>query len=196
MVRIHPVFLRFACLGWGLLLVSLLRVSPVNAGLAAGDRLEGFSLEESGGGEFHYPADAAGKVVFLNFWASWCPECKAELPELEKIWEKYKGRPFVLLAVNVDRKRKAADKFLNKMKKKVKLDMIILYDNDQKVINAAQPVGIPASYLIGPTGTVEKVYFSFKEGYIEMYERDIEALVERTEGEAAPARAGQVKGTP
>ena len=172
--------------------VSLLFLTAANAGLAAGDRMEDFSLEKSEGGKFHFPADAAGKVVFLNFWASWCPECKIELPELAKIWKKYKGRSFVLLAVNVDRKRKAADKFL----KKIKLDMVVLYDNDQKIINAAAPVGIPASYLIGPAGKVKKVYFGLKEDYIEMYEKDIEALVDEVEAAAPPAETDQKMGAP
>ncbi len=192
MVRIHSVLFRSACFGLVFFFVSLLFLTAANAGLAAGDRMEDFSLEKSEGGKFHFPADAAGKVVFLNFWASWCPECKIELPELAKIWKKYKGRSFVLLAVNVDRKRKAADKFL----KKIKLDMVVLYDNDQKIINAAAPVGIPASYLIGPAGKVKKVYFGFKEDYIEMYEKDIEALVDEVEAAAPPAETDQKMGAP
>jgi thiol-disulfide isomerase/thioredoxin len=114
----------------------------------------------------------AGKVVFLNFWASWCPECKIELPELAKMQQNYEDQPFVFLAVSTDRKQKAADKFL----KKVGLNIVVLYDSKQKVVNTFSPVGMPASYLIGPSGKVEKVYLGFKKEYIEMYRNDIEAL--------------------
>ncbi len=159
-------------IGCALVLAALVYVVPAMAGLKEGDPVEAFSLEKGDGGAFSYPADAEGKVIFLNFWASWCPECKIELPELVAIREKYKDRPFVLLAVNMDRKRRAADKFL----KKAGLDLVVLFDNEQKVINAFAPVGVPASYLIGPTGKVEKVYVGFKKEYIEKYIKDIEEL--------------------
>jgi peroxiredoxin len=174
--------------GWlGLIFVfaSFVVAGPVGAGLGEGDSVGAFSLEKSGGGTFQYPEDAKGKVVFLNFWASWCPECKVELPELVDIQEKYEDRSFVLLAVNMDRKRKSADKFL----KKVGLDIMVLFDNEQKVINTFAPVGVPASYLIGPTGKVEKVYIGFKKDYIEKYVADIEALLEKNAG-TAPSSAG------
>jgi len=132
-------------------IASFVFAGPAKAGLGVGDSVEAFSVEKSGGGKFQYPEDAKDKVVFLNFWASWCPECKVELPELVKIQEKYEDRPFALLAVNMDRKRKAADKFLEK----AGLDVLVLYDNEQKVINAFAPVGVPASYLIGPDGKVD-----------------------------------------
>jgi thiol-disulfide isomerase/thioredoxin len=123
-----------------------------------------------GGGVARFPQDFQAKVVFLNFWASWCPECKIELPELAKIQDKYKGEPFVLIAVNIDKKRETADKFL----KKLGLDLFVLYDTEQVLIKSFEPVGIPASYLIGPDGKVEKFYLGFDKYYIEKYTTDIE----------------------
>jgi thiol-disulfide isomerase/thioredoxin len=160
----------------------LVFVVPASAGLADGGVVPAFSLEKGSGGTFEYPTDAKGKVVFLNFWASWCPECKIELPELVAIKEKYKGRPFVLLPVNADRSRKAAVKFFEK----AGLDLMVFYDDDQKVINAFAPVGIPASFLIGPTGKVEKVYVGFRKDYIEKYIKDIDTLLTGMDAEAAP----------
>ena len=167
-------------------IASFVFAGPAKAGLGVGDSVEAFSVEKSGGGKFQYPEDAKDKVVFLNFWASWCPECKVELPELVKIQEKYEDRPFALLAVNMDRKRKAADKFLEK----AGLDVLVLYDNEQKVINAFAPVGVPASYLVGPTGRVEKVYIGFKKEYIEKYVADIEALLEKGVGASSSSPGG------
>ena len=187
MGQVNPLLVKSGCLGWAFLFAGLVFAFPAGAGLGAGDPVGAFSLEKSGGGEFHYPADARGKVVFLNFWASWCPECKIELPELVEIRNKYRDQPFLLLAVNVDRTRKAADKFL----KKVGLDIVVLYDNDQKVINAFTPVGVPASYLIGPSGKVVKVYVGFKKDYIEMYMEDIKALMRRGVQETTPAKTDQ-----
>jgi peroxiredoxin len=187
MVFMNFQLLRTGRLGVMLVFLSLASVAPAGAGLALGDAVEAFSLEQSSGGTFRYPEDAKGKVVFLNFWASWCPECKVELPELVEIQEKYKDRSFALLAVNTDRKRKSADKFL----KKVGLDILVLYDSEQKVIKAFSPVGMPASYLIGPTGRVEKVYIGFKEEYIEKYLADIKALLERNQGQDVAAETDE-----
>ena len=47
-------------------------------------------------------SDYRGKIVFLNFWATWCPPCRMELPSMEKLSERLKGQPFIILAVNVD----------------------------------------------------------------------------------------------
>ncbi len=133
-----------------------------------------FSLEKKGGGTFAYPEEARGKVVFLNFWASWCPECKAELPELGKMNKKLQDQPFLFLAVNIDKKRKAADRFL----KKAGLDLRVLYDTERKVVNAFGPVGMPASYLIDAEGKIQKVYLGFKHEYLEKYAEDIDALLQ------------------
>jgi thiol-disulfide isomerase/thioredoxin len=187
MIRKNRVLPGSGCLGWALVFASLLCANPAGAGMGVGDAVGAFSLEKGGGGTYEYPADAKGKVIFLNFWASWCPECKIELPELVAIREKYRDRPFVLLAVNMDRKRKAADKFLEK----AGLDIVVLYDNEQKMVNAFAPVGVPASYLIGPTGKVEKVYVGFKKDYIEMYIDDVKALMGEGVEEATPAETDQ-----
>ena len=185
MDRLNRVARRIWFLGWALVCIGLMCTPSAWAGLVVGDQVQVFSLEKTDGGVFRYPQDVAGKVVFLNFWASWCPECKVELPELVEIQEKYKDRPFALLAVSMDRKRKSADKFL----KKAGLDIVVLFDNEQKVINAFAPVGVPASYLIGPDGKVDKVYVGFRKDYIEMYLADIEALLEKSAG-ADPSSLG------
>ncbi len=134
-------------------LLSGLGGETAHAGLVADDTVPPFSGETGDGGTFQYPRDVQGKVLFLNFWASWCPECKQELPELEKIVRRFRNEPFILLAVNTDRKRKGMKKFLNKHP----MDLPLLYDNGQKLVKTFGPRGMPVSYLIGPRGKVEKV---------------------------------------
>ncbi len=193
MIRQNRVLPGSGGIGWALVLATLAFATPVDAGLGEGDAVEAFSLEQGSGGTFEYPTDAKGKVVFLNFWASWCPECKIELPELIAIRDKYKGRPFVLLAVNADRSRKAGVKFF----KKSGLDLNVLYDDEQKVINAFAPVGIPASFLIGPTGKVEKVYVGFKKDYIEKYIKDIDTILTGADaGKALPEQTAEEASKP
>ena len=47
-------------------------------------------------------ADLKGKVVFLNLWATWCPPCKEEMPAMERLWQRYKGRGVVVIALSMD----------------------------------------------------------------------------------------------
>jgi thiol-disulfide isomerase/thioredoxin len=164
-----------------------------HAGMMEGDPVQPFALEKRGGGTFRFPEDAEGKVVFLDFWASWCPECKTELPELVALKKTFGNRPFLLVCVNVDRQRKAADKFLDKLG----LDVPVLYDNDQKLVNSFRPVGVPASFLVGPAGRVQKVYLGFRKDSMDVYRRDIGELVGVVERErAATVPAGPGDGAP
>jgi len=166
-------------IGYSALLIGVVALScwlysrPVLAEVGSGDKIQAFSLEKRGEGSFTYPQDTEGKVVFINFWAAWCAECKIELPELDTIRNKYKDQPFILLAVNIDRKQKTADRFL----RKVQLDLLVLYDQGQKLVKQFAPVGVPASYLIRPDGRVEKVYLGFKMDYIAKYISDIDQLL-------------------
>ena len=156
-------------------LVVLAALFALSAGgrIGPGDKFEAFSMEKRGGGTVHYPEDFRGKVVFVDFWASWCPECKVELPELAKLDKKYRGKPFALLAVNVDESRKPAEEFLERYP----VDVTVLFDTTQKLIRQVDPVGMPASFLIRPDGVVQKRYIGFQEGYVETYQADIEALL-------------------
>ena len=109
--KVNPIFLVLALAGG---LFCFPGQGSAWGAVTVGEEAEDFSLEKRGGGTFAYPEEARGKVVFLNFWASWCPECKIELPELVMINNNYQGQPFLFLAVNIDKKRKAADRFLKK----------------------------------------------------------------------------------
>jgi len=175
---------------YALFVVSLsfiVAIPPAGAALNEGDKVEPFSLEKRGGGEAAFPGDFEGKVLFINFWASWCPECRVELPELKKIVDRFKGRSFELLAVNFDKRSSTAEKFL----KKIKTDLFVLFDPKSEVIRAFGPVGVPASYLVAPDGTVVGKYIGFKEEYIEKYIQAIEAQLSAMEASAVEAQPSE-----
>ena len=96
-----------------------------------------------------------GKVVILNFWATWCPPCREEMPSMEKLYRDYKDKGLVMLAVNVDDNgRKAVEKMLHK----TPYTFPILLDNKQVAQKTYGVFRFPESFIIDRNGVVvEKI---------------------------------------
>lgn len=92
--------------------------------------------------------DFRGKIVLLNFWASWCVPCREEMPAMEKLYQEYKDKNFTILAVAVKDRRQDTIDFL----KELKITYPIALDPDAKVGQEYGAFGLPATYLIGPKG--------------------------------------------
>jgi thiol-disulfide isomerase/thioredoxin len=101
-------------------------------------------------GEPHDLAAYRGKVVLVNFWASWCEPCRDEMPSIERLRERLAGEPFEVLAVNVDEPEARVRRFLEKMP----LKFTVLLDPGKKVTKAWNARILPASFLIGRDGRV------------------------------------------
>jgi peroxiredoxin len=92
--------------------------------------------------------DFRGKIVLLNFWASWCVPCREEMPAMEKLYQEYKQKNFVILAIAVkDRKQDAID-----FVKELKITYPVALDPDAKVGSEYGAWGLPVTYLIGSKG--------------------------------------------
>lgn len=94
--------------------------------------------------------DYRGKVVLVNFWASWCPPCIHEMPVLKKLKQSLAGKPFEILALNVGEKKYKVRKFTNM----IKLELPVLLDTSSETFNTWQVKTLPTSFLIDATGTV------------------------------------------
>lgn len=99
------------------------------------------------GGEI--PA-TAGKVVLVDFWASWCAPCKASFPMMAKLQKDYAARGLVIVAVSVDEKPAAAVAFV----KKLAPTFSTVHDRTQKLVTAVVAPTMPTSYLIARDGRV------------------------------------------
>ncbi len=97
-------------------------------------------------------AENRGRVVLVNFWATWCDSCREELPALNALDAKLKGKPFTLLSVNLD---EAPAKILPSFLKKHGVAYPVLTADDA-VLRAWGVRGLPATFLIGPDGLIEK----------------------------------------
>lgn len=100
-----------------------------------------------------------GTVVYLDFWASWCKPCAKSFPWLHDIKQRYADRGFEVLAVNLDKDRELADKFLSKMD----VNFIVAFDKDGKSAADYKLKGMPCSYLIGRDGKVYASHIGFRE---------------------------------
>lgn len=90
-----------------------------------------------------------GKVVLLNFWATWCGPCRAEMPGMERLWQRYRDDGLVIVAVSVD---EGMEKRVAKFVDILQLSYPILLDPDSAVSDRYQVSGLPYSLLIGSEG--------------------------------------------
>jgi len=99
--------------------------------------------------------DHAGKLVVLNFWATWCEPCTAEMPTLEALWQQYRTRGLVVLGVSVD--RGASRAVIEPYLKHHRLTFPILLDPDMRTARAWRASGLPATFIVKPGGEVAGV---------------------------------------
>lgn len=119
-----------------------------------------------------------GKVVFLDFWASWCSPCKQELPELNRFINGMKDRDVVVLAVNIDKRRSHAEDFLAGMGN-ISKKLIVLLDTDAKAIVSYGAAAMPTSYIIDRQGIVRHVHFGYNESDPAKWSEEINALLKK-----------------
>lgn len=100
-----------------------------------------------------------GKVVYLDFWASWCGPCKQSFPFMNALQSKYGAQGFEIVAVNLDAKRDAADKFLAE----VPAQFTVAFDAKGDSARRFDVKGMPSSYLIGRDGKVFAAHKGFKD---------------------------------
>lgn len=94
--------------------------------------------------------DFEGKVIFLNFWATWCPPCRIEMPAMEKLWQKFKDEDFVILAVDLREAREKVSSFI----KENGYTFPVLLDSRGAVANIYGITAIPTTYLLDPRGRI------------------------------------------
>jgi peroxiredoxin len=134
-----------------------------------------FSLPDIHGGRQSL-ADFRGKIVLLNFWATWCPDCREEMPSLEKLWEKYKTKGTVVIAVAVDRNRSEVVSFSQKLG----LTFPILPDPEGGVRKEYEVTALPMTYFIGKDGKISGRLF----GGRDWAGKDADALMRHLLGSA------------
>ena len=109
-----------------------------------------FEIENLAGGNTALE-DYRGKVVILNFWATWCMPCRAEMPGMETIWKKYKEQGLVIAAVSVDEGSRGRIETFSKL---LDLSFPILLDPESEVSDLYKVSNMPTSFLIDRNGKI------------------------------------------
>jgi thiol-disulfide isomerase/thioredoxin len=153
--------------------VSNVSVSGAGTGVKTGDAfpdLAKYSIE----GQVPSPDALRGKVVLVDFWASWCGPCKGSFPVLEELHQQYGNRGLVVVGVNLDETSEAMREYLEKHK----VTFTILRDREQKLVKTVGIASMPSSFLLDGQGKVRFVHNGFHgAGTKKQYIEEIEGLL-------------------
>ena len=120
-------------------------LTPITGNVPAPD----FSLQDTDG-KTHRLSDYRGKPVIINFWATWCPPCREELPSMNRAWHLLKQEGIAMLAINVGEDEDTIFVF----SADYPTDFSILMDKSGEVIEQWPVKGLPTTYVIAPDGTI------------------------------------------
>lgn len=115
----------------------------------------------------------AGKVVYLDFWASWCAPCKTSFPLLNKLHQKLNAQGFEVVAVNLDEDKTLGEKFLQE----VPVDFTVLRDEKGEWADKYVVDSMPTSFIIDKNGVVQKIHHGFTSEDIKEIEAKITELL-------------------
>jgi peroxiredoxin len=151
-----------------LALMAQSTVAAITPGAPAPD----FTLRPGSGPNLRLQ-EQRGQVVLINFWATWCGPCRQEMPQLNKLYDKYRAAGFVMLGINIDDDaRHATD-----VAAKLGLKFPVLLDTDKAVSRLYDLGAMPTTVLIDRDGQVRHIHPGYLAGYEEIYDKEIRGLL-------------------
>jgi thiol-disulfide isomerase/thioredoxin len=155
-----------------LVCIALAAVPAVAGAVGVGESAPGFSLANAKGDTVALDR-LKGQVVYVDFWASWCGPCKRSFPWMNELAERYGDKGFTVVAVNVDKKREDAERFLAGTPAR----FTVVYDAPGATPAAWAVKGMPSSYLVDRSGRVVMVEQGFRDEQKAAVEQRIRDLV-------------------
>jgi thiol-disulfide isomerase/thioredoxin len=114
-----------------------------------------------------------GKVVYVDFWASWCGPCRQSFPWMKTMHERYGSKGLVVVAINLDKDRSAAESFLEKFP----APFTVAFDPSGKTAKEYKVWGMPTSYVVGKTGAIVSTHAGFDPKRAASVESEIATLL-------------------
>ena len=133
------------------------------------------SLPAVDGGEIDIEA-LQGRVVLVNFWATWCAPCREEMPSLQRLWERLAGDDFEVLAVDVGESRGAVRRFLDTLD--TPLEFPLLLDEDNAVTQLWPVIGLPTTYVVSRDGRLRYQALGERDWSSEAMRERLEAIID------------------
>jgi thiol-disulfide isomerase/thioredoxin len=130
------------------------------------------ALQSQDGSSVHLSA-FSGKVVLVDFWASWCVSCKSSFPALDAIYGDYHASGLEVVAVNLDEKRRDADAFLGRYPHR----LTVMFDPTALSATKFGVKGMPTSFLIDRTGTIRFTHVGYGGDVAAVYRQEIAQLL-------------------
>lgn len=118
-----------------------------------------------------------GKVVYLDFWASWCKPCRKSFPWMNDMLARHAKDGLVIVSVNVDSDRELATRFLAE----VPANFPVIYDSQGELAASYELLGMPSSFIFDRNGKLVAAHKGFKENKVVLYERAIETVLQNQE---------------
>ncbi len=161
------------------LILCLLFANPVWA-LQVGDAMPAFERPGLGHGKILRSDYFRGKVLYLDFWASWCGPCRVSLPAMNTLYREFGSEGFEVVAVNVDKNVADAQSFL----KQHPVAYYVVTD-DGSLPRIFGVKGMPTAYLIDRSGKIRRVHEGFRPGDDERLRKQIRHLLNENKGAQA-----------
>ncbi len=147
-------------------------LSPFEIDKLANNQAPDFTLKDIHGSSLSL-SSLKGKVVLLNFWATWCPPCKAEMPSFNKLYKEMKPRGFEIIAVSNDNAIRYVKEYLSKNS----FDFVILWDENQIVTKKYKIFTVPTTLLIDRNGVIVEKFFGERDWTSPKIKKKIEKLL-------------------
>lgn len=144
-------FLAMALLSFFIMTVNKVELKPFEVEYPAEAYIApDFSIPTLTGGNIKL-SDYRGKVVFINFWATWCATCKVEMPSMEKLYQRFKDQGFEMLTVSVDKDQALIQPFM----KEYNLSFPVLLDPESQVAKRKyKTTGVPETFIVNREGII------------------------------------------
>ncbi|MCG7899866.1 MAG: TlpA family protein disulfide reductase [Candidatus Thiodiazotropha weberae] len=142
-----------------------------HSALTKGEPPPAFQLQDLNGDRVNVTKDFAGKVVVIRFWADWCPFCESEMQSIEPVYQAYRSKGLVILAVNVRQDRETATAFIDELN----ISYPVLFDQEGAVAREYGVIGLPTTFILDRDGRLHTRIIG--ESTAELFARIVDALI-------------------